>query len=126
MTLKQDDSYVLENKLGYRPGVYWMNDSDVIARIFKNKYQIYYDRLYNRKFDNKKIQEITHEESNFVDAEDGLRECLSCFLDGDRTFLKINWKIEAKLDKLTNDHTALNVIDGWENKLKYFLYRYVF
>lgn len=117
---------ILENRLGYRPDVHWLNDSDVVARIFKNKYQICYDRLYNRKFDNRKIQEITHEEKKFVDVEDGLRECLSCFLDGDRTFLEINWKIEGKLDKLTNDYTALNTIGGWKNKLKYFLYRYIF
>lgn len=114
---------VLEKKLGYRPEVYWLNSSDDIAKIFQNKYQISYDRLYNRIFDNQKIQRISGEKKKFIDTETGLTQCLNQFLNEHRNFLEIDWKVEGELDKITGDYSAVSSIKGWKNKVKYFLFR---
>ena len=60
------------------------------------KYQVLYDRLYNRDF-------ITTKEM----------------------FLSINWQYEAIKDKLTSEFTPLYEIKGIKNKFRYLRYRFL-
>ena len=114
---------ILSEKIGINPKVYMMDDSKVIEMCCNNKYQIKYDRLYDRYFDNEKILSITKEYS-YTRTEDGLYECLSSFLDNNLAFKEINWKIEGAFDRITGEKTKMKDIPGLKNKIKYILYRY--
>lgn len=115
---------VLEEKLGSRPKVHWLDNSEKVSKICHNRYQINYDRLYDRKFDNTKIETVTQEEQTYKDVKEGLRQCLADFLDGDRAFLNRDWRVEGAFDRLSGDKTRLSDISGWKNKIKYILTRH--
>ena len=66
---------VLENKLGYRPKVL-LQDLDDFLEWDPGKYQIIYDRLFDRKFDCKKISRFINIKE-FVQVQEGLRNCLN-------------------------------------------------
>jgi nucleoside-diphosphate-sugar epimerase len=113
---------VLENYLGYRPKVLLTN-FDNYFNIHPAKYQIIYDRFYNREFDNYKISKFV-DTNEFKPIEDGLKNCLVEFLRNPR-FKAINWKREALKDKQTKEHTPLIEIPGTKNKLRYLKNRYI-
>lgn len=108
-----------ETIVGYKPEVKYQKLNDFYK--YNSKYPIEYDRLYNRKFDNSKINQFI-DVGKFINPSDGLKENLSEFLKLSR-FDKINWKLEAYKDKYTGDFTKLNQIDGVKNKLKYITFR---
>ena len=111
----------LEKFLGYKPNVVLQDTKD----FFKWKgesYQIKYDRLFNRQFDNSKISNQI-DPSEFNSAEDGLAKSLELFLDNPH-FKFINWKQEAIKDKQLSEYTSLSEIDGLKQKLKYLIYRF--
>lgn len=112
---------ILENRLGKRPKVAFQNIDEY---LFCNdgKYQVSYDRLFDRRFNNDKISQDT-DVNNFLDTEVGLKRCLEIFLDNPK-FNNINWKSEARKDKFTNEKTPLSEINGIKQKIKYLLYRY--
>lgn len=112
---------ILEENLGNRPKVIYQNLSDFLTWN-PGKYPIIYDRLFDRKFDNTKINEII-DTKEFVDLKIGLRKCLNEFLSNPE-FLSINWKNEALKDKFTKERTPLKEINGFKQKVKYLLYRY--
>lgn len=87
------------------------------------KYQVLYDRLYNRDFITTKeilIQDVEH----FIDPSVGLKKCLEHFFQNPR-FLSINWQYEAIKDKLTSEFTPLYEIKGIKNKFRYLRYRFL-
>ena len=111
---------VLEEKIGRRPEVYWLEDAGVIAKACHNTYQIKYDRLFDRKFDSTKVEEFLEDESEYREMAEGLRKCLSDFLDGEHIFLKRNWRLEGAFDRLTGEHTDIRKVSGWKKKIRYF------
>ena len=111
----------MEKELGNRPKVMYQNLSDYFLWN-PWKYQIIYDRLYDRKFDNSKINNLI-ETSDFLEAKDGIEKCLKSFLQ-DPIFNAINWKQEAIKDKITKDVTPLSEIKSIKQKIKYILFRY--
>lgn len=112
---------VLKKHLGYEPKVV-LKDLDSYNNIESNKeYQIKYDRLFNRQFDNSKIS--TYYKDSFTPLEEGLRNSLTTFLK-DPQFNNINWKSEALKDKATKEHANIIEIQGFKQKMKYLLYRY--
>ena len=96
---------ILEEKFGIRPNVIYQELNDFI-KWNPGRYQIIYDRLYDRVFDNYKISHIVNTQ-DFVELEEGLRKSMNSFLVNPK-FENINWKYEAIKDKL-----------------KYLLYRYL-
>jgi hypothetical protein len=90
--------------------------------IHPSKYQIEYDRLYNRRFDNSKINKFVNTKS-FLTTKNGLEKCLNVFLQNPN-FKNINWKLEALKDKQAKEKTPLNEITGVKQKIKYLLFRY--
>lgn len=112
---------VIEEESGKRPKVLFQNLSDFYTWN-PGKYQIIYDRLYNRKFDNTKINNFINT-SEFIDAKEGLKNCLKDFMKNQK-FNAIQWKNEAIKDKVTKEATPLNEIQGIKNKIKYLLFRY--
>jgi nucleoside-diphosphate-sugar epimerase len=112
---------IIENKLGFRPKVL-LKDMDVFFNLHPAKYQIEYDRLFNRQFDNAKIGEVINA-SNFTPIREGLNKCLSDFIKNP-LFNNINWKTEALKDKHTSERTNLKEITGFKQRAKYVVYRY--
>lgn len=112
---------VIFKKTGKIPKVYFQ-DLVTFSTWNTGKYQIIYDRLFNRHFSNNKIKKFV-DTSDFKHVETGLSLCLEKFL-GNPRFKRINWKNEALMDRYCNEHTPLKDIGGLKQKLKYIIYRY--
>jgi nucleoside-diphosphate-sugar epimerase len=112
---------VLENKLGYRPNVVYQKLTDFLSWN-SNTYQIIYDRLFDRKFNNEKIKKVVGDRE-FLRVEVGLKQCLHDFLDKCE-FKNINWKNEALKDKYCKEKTSLRDIKGTKARFRYLSYRY--
>jgi len=111
----------IEENLGFRPKVLLQN-MDKFLELHPSKYQIKYDRLFNRQFDNSKIGDII-DINSFTTIETGLKKCIKDIINNAK-FKKINWKSEALKDKQTNEKTLLREIIGLKQKIIYLLYRY--
>lgn len=112
---------VLENRLGYRPKVIYQNLSEYLTWN-PGRYQVIYDRLFDRKFDNIEINKFISTKE-FTDVNIGLRKCVNDFINNPE-FLKIDWEKEAVKDKYTKEITSLKEIDGFKQKLIYLNYRF--
>ncbi len=113
---------VLETKLGFRPKVL-LNELDEFNKVHPANYQVIYDRLYNRRFNNSKIERFI-DITTFKPVEEGLKSCLADFLINGQ-FDAINWNLEAFKDKQTKERTPLNEIKGFKQKLNYLIHRFV-
>lgn len=114
---------VLEKELGKRPEVVWVDDSSRLNSII-NPDQVRYDRLYDRKFDNSKIQRVSGEGEGFIAPGQGLAKCFENFIRGNKQFKSRGWKAEAVLDRITGEKSKIKDIPGWKNKMKYVFFRY--
>ena len=85
------------------------------------KYQVLYDRYFDRTFDNSKIAQFVDIEK-FTKPEIGLRNCLNSFLINPK-FLPINIGIIYKIIKQTNGKIQFRKIPGLKQKIKYILLR---
>lgn len=113
---------VLEKHLGHRPKVV-LQDMNGFYKCHSATYQIKYDRLFDRKFDNTKINEFVNV-SDFADVTVSLRQCLNEFLCEPK-FKYINWHAEAQKDKACGIVTSLNEITSFKQKVRYLLSRYL-
>ena len=113
---------VLEQKTGKRPQVR-MTEESLNLQYAWGKYQVKYDRLFNRTFDNGKISRFV-DTTAFVKPQEGLRTCLETFLEHP-VFQYINYGMEAKADRVAGERTPLREIDTWKHRVKYMLYRYI-
>lgn len=115
---------VLESHLSYCPKTS-LQDLESFMKWRSGKYQIIYDRLYDRKFDNNKIDKYI-DTSKFVTPQIGLAQCLEHFINAERQqFNSLNWKAEAIKDRMLHEHTSLAEISGLKQKVKYCLFRYL-
>lgn len=112
---------VLEKHLGYRPKVVLENLNN-FQNYHPATYQIKYDRLFNRKFDNAKIGKYI-DVNDFTLTEEGLKVCLEEFIKYP-SFKQINWRAEALKDRRTKEFAKLSEIQGVKQKAKYLLYRF--
>lgn len=111
----------LEKKLGSVPKVLILDKSPNLKFPFM-QYQVKYDRLFNRRFDNSKIKNDA--DIVFSDVEANLRISIREFLKNP-DFLPINWKIEALSDKAAKEKTSLKEIKSIKQKIIYMKYRYL-
>lgn len=112
----------LEQKTGSRPKVKMVKDSKGLQTVW-NPWQIRYDRLYNRTFNNSKIESIGGK-YNYKSTFDGLEECLDTFLKNPK-WLNMSMKYEAWCDRQTGEFTPLQEVYGHRNKLKYLKWRLI-
>lgn len=96
-------------------------DLDSFACCHSGRYQIIYDRLYHRVFENKKIDQFV-DTMNFVSIEVGLHQCINTFLNNPR-FKAINWSFEGIKDKICGEMTSMKEINNFKEKLRYFKYK---
>lgn len=113
---------VLEAHLGYRPKVI-LTDLSRFRQCHPGHYQIEYDRLFNRKFDNTAIHAHLPNAA-FEKPDHGLRHCLKSFLKNPR-FRTIKWSLEAAKDRISKERTPLREIPGMRQKASYLMHRYV-
>ena len=62
--------------------------------------------------------------SDYVPMSEGLRTCLTHFVEQHRSFRTIDWHAEAWMDRQTGERAALSECKGWKDKVKYILCRY--
>ena len=113
-------SNILDRYLGHAPEV-TLQDISKFSKWHSARYQIKYDRLYNRVFDNNKINKFI-DTSGFIDATSGLKACLEEFLISP-VFLNLDWRKEAIKDKQVGVRTSLTEPLTLKQKIKYLIYR---
>lgn len=116
-------SEIIKGETGKCLKVKSIENSESLQRI-RNKYQIKYDRLYDRKFDSSKLTAVTGFD-DFTELKQGLTLCLSDFMKNPQ-WRWINWKFEAWADKQAGERTNLKEINGIKAKFKYLIYRYFY
>lgn len=108
------------SEFGYNASVcYVEKTSDVTNQEEKTKY----DRIYNRVFDNSKINGYVNTKM-FVDVKIGIQKCLAEFLSNP-SFKTINWVTQARMDKLSKEKTKLSEITLMKDKIIYIVLRYL-
>ena len=112
---------VLEQETNKRPKVL-LTETSLNLQYDWGKYQVKYDRLFNRTFDNSKIEKFIDIE-HFIKPQVGLRSCLENFVKHPQ-FRGINYGAEGMYDRLTQERMSLRSIDTLKHKVKYILYRY--
>jgi len=110
----------IEKITGNRPKVRVVDNSLGLQTVW-NKWQILYDRLYNREFDNSKINSQLRG-YQYMPVFEGLSICLKEFISNP-VWLGTNVKYEAWCDRQCGEWTPLKEIIGNKNKLKYLRYR---
>lgn len=113
----------LEKTTGTKIHYYMPDSSTELSIQMNNNYQIRYDRLYNRCFDNSKIKAFTGENFLFTPIQDGLSRCLREFIEHPR-WLNVNVRAEAYLDRKSKEKTNLRFLPGSINKIKYYSFFY--
>ena len=112
----------IEQITGKRPKVRIVENSNGLQKVW-NKWQIIYDRLYDRTFDNSKIESIRGTYS-YKPTFEGLGECLEAFLKNPR-WLENRLAYEAWCDRVAGEKTPLEQYKGVKEKLRYIKWRYV-
>ncbi|MCB1811267.1 MAG: NAD-dependent epimerase/dehydratase family protein [Candidatus Competibacteraceae bacterium] len=113
---------VLEKHLGQQPNVILL-DMDKFSRCKRAEYQIKYDRMFDRTFNNNKISKFV-DLGAFQTLEQGLTQCLEGFLKNPE-FLPIDWQSEAVKDRYCGEMASLKELGHWKQKIKYLLYRFI-
>lgn len=118
------DTYLdtLQAHRSVRPRVV-MADLATFTKAHPAKYQITYDRLYDRIFDCTKIERFL-DTRQFKDPLQSLRSCLEIFLDKPR-FKHINAKYEALKDRATHERTPLRQLPSLKHKIRYIATRLI-
>lgn len=111
----------IERKTGKRIQIKMVQDSRELQNVW-NPWQIKYDRLYNRTFDNSKIEAIRGK-YKYKPCFEGLGDCLDTFLDHP-CWLGMNIHYEAWSDSQTHEFTPLHEVPGHLNKLRYLKWRF--
>lgn len=116
-------AYYIEKKTGIKLEVKFVENSEMLQKVWPNPWQIKKDRLCNRVFDNSKIENIT-DNYKFKSLESGLSIALDKFLDNPIFLKNINIKYEAWSDKECGEYCLIKKIEGVKNKLRYIKYRF--
>lgn len=122
----------IEDRTGKKPRVLICRSDrtlDQLGRISRRTWQIRYDRLYDRIFDNKKIMEAAGTDFHFTSMKDGLHECMESYIGECQRDIHTadvtDYKLEGFLDRISGEREPLGRIGGMQDKIKYIIYRYL-
>lgn len=95
-------SKVIKEKTGKNPQIYVSNEIRAIEELWEGGYNTRYDRVYSRRFNNSKANQLCGQ-IDYVSCVEGLENCLKDFIDewqqlGDKAFLDNCWEYEAYSD----------------------------
>ena len=127
MAIKWDDvlaiyKRVFRDVIGQEIKIQYANDPKPIYDAVGNRYQVIYDRLFDRRFDNSKLKDAVGE-LNFTVPEAGLERCLREFLQEPK-FREIPLGTQAWMDREMKEHTPLSQFSGFKKRVKYAIGRY--
>lgn len=111
---------VFKDVTGKEIKIMYVDDPKPCYKAMGNKYQVIYDRLFNRRFDTTKFLQAVGE-CEFEAPEIGLERCLREFLEKP---IFITTSSLAVMDKLAGERTRLSEISGIKKKCKYLAVRY--
>ncbi len=111
-------SKTIEAKTGKKIKIKYVQDSNELQKVWGNKWQICYDRLYDREFDNTKIEKVSNN-FQFKPLFNGIEESLNIFLENPVWIERTNVSYEAWCDRTAKEITPLNKIYGKRNKIVY-------
>ena len=100
----------------------YVDDPKPIYEAMGNKYQVIYDRLFDRRFDNTKFLQAAGE-CDFELPEIGWERCLREFLKSP-AFQKTSLKAFAYMDIIMGERTSLSHFSGIKRKIMYVIGRY--
>lgn len=115
---------VIEESTGSRPKVRIIPVCPNVENI-NRKYQVVYDRQFNRIFDSSSISEFCPV-SNFTSPEKGLRKCIQSFIKNNiKDIYKYPLDFESNVlyDRIAGEHTMLRYLKSNKDKIKYILFR---
>lgn len=110
----------IEKNIGFRPKIIMLEKWEPF--LGGNEFQVKWDRLYNRKFDNTKIKQFI-DTSSFQPLRLSLTSCVSKFISDPR-FKPINWQYEAIKDRLADTRASISEINSIKQVIKYYLIKY--
>lgn len=87
------------------------------------KFQVMYDRMYNRCFSNQKLSWLI-DTTSFLSMKEGVQDSINKFLLNP-SFKSIDWNMEASKDRITGEYTRLKEIPGIKTKGRYLYHRII-
>lgn len=111
---------VISKETGIKPKLRVIKNDPALKSI-QGKWQILYDRLYNRVFDNSKLKNYI-DISSFVSPSEGLVSCLTEFLKHP-TFQPISPGGTALIDRACNEWSSYSYFGSMGTYVKYLLRR---
>lgn len=113
---------IVQKKTGKKIKIKWLADSTSLCEVW-NPWQIKYDRLFNRSFDNAGIETVRGKYT-FKSTAIGLEECIDAFLQTPKWNI-LNGAFEGWCDRQTGEITPILEIKGIRNKLSYLRRRFL-
>ena len=115
---------IIEEETGKRPKVKMIERHPYI-KYKSRKYQVIYDRWFNRRFDNSAIDKFT-ETSSFLSTEEGIRKSLTSFIRNNRSLdFTLIPSHEALYDRITGERMNLRNLRGIKSKALYLQQRFL-
>lgn len=112
---------VLERELGMRPNVKY-TDTAINLRFKSSRYQVKYCRLFDRRFDNRKILSVVPG-LRFSHTLDCLKECVEAFLRNP-FFRPGDWGARALFCKVSKENIPMSEFTNSREYSKYLVLRY--
>lgn len=110
---------------GKRPDVRWIDNMDELEKFMGNHYQVYCDRLYDRRFDSSKLDTVCGKKIEYTPIPEGLETCLSRFIKENEQFRQIGWYAEAYMDKIADEEETYRTKLSIKQKLGYMVIRHL-
>lgn len=115
---------IIEEENGRRPKVKMVKYHPYLKNKDR-KYQVIYDRWFNRRFDNSAINEFI-DTSTFLSTEKGIRKSLTIFIRNNKSLkFPLNPSHEAFYDKITGETMDLKNFNGLKSKIIYIQQRFM-
>ena len=113
---------VIEKIKGFRPKVVFA-EKDLYLSIPHAKWQVCFDRIYDRLFSSNKIETLLGYPLG-QNMQEELVEALGKFVQSP-SFKSIDWGLEGLRDKEAGEHTPLSEIPNNKLRIVYLIYRYL-
>ncbi len=114
---------LIEKNTGKKPEIFVMETSDELLKVW-GRYQIIYDRLYDRIFDSSKIKTIMNG-FEFTSIENGLDICVKEFIKSGEYVNKSPLKFDAWCDRMMGKFNPPFLHRGLKNELRYVKYYFI-
>lgn len=113
---------VLSQDMGASPKMYLCDTMHAIDELYEGGYNTIYDRVFNRSFNSRRIEDVIGHRIEYVKMREGIEKCLRNFLKKEN-FLQINWQFEAYQDLLLGQRADDSEFKSDDEKETYNKYR---